>query len=316
MDQMRSEKIVVCVCTCQRPVMLRHCLTSLIRQDFPDWLRMEIVVVDNDWTQSARDTVQDMKLMALDTPIHYAHEPKRGIAFARNAALDSAVLSHPDWIAFIDDDETAKTDWIAQLTHPDYADTPILRGSHQFRHPSPRPFWALQKPPRQGREGQACKTATTGNVRFAAAIVHAGFRFDERLGFMGGEDNEFFTRLHKAGYVIKWTERAKVTEYAHPERFTYLAQCYRAYWAAASDLRALAIARGWGVAAVMRLHTIPLHVAVGALWLLASPFCLLAGVDVFKRAALKGGRTIAKGLGRAAAFLGMLPEPYRVIHGK
>jgi hypothetical protein len=58
-----------------------------------------------------------------------------------------------------------------------------------------------------------------------------------------------------------------------------------------------------------------LHMIVGALWLLASPAAYPFSRLTFKRMALNGGRQVAKGLGRGAAIIGRLPEPYRVTVG-
>ena len=125
---------------------------------------------------------------------------------------------------------------------------------------------------------------------------------------MRGEDQEFFTAAHKAGFEIRLTERAVVTEMFHPERETYRAHICRAYWTAASDLRRLAVAKGWRNAITREAHTIPLLLIAGPAELLASPLFLIAGTAVFKRRALAGGKKTAKGLGRAAAMVGR-PSP-------
>lgn len=293
--------------------MLQRCLDSLRGQVEPDGATLHIIVVDNE-ADAPRLALVDAFQPTCPYPTTYVHQPKRGIAAARNAALDAAAAIAADWIAFIDDDEKAERDWIAQLMHRDYLDTPVLRGVNRFIYPIPRPFWAIPKQ-HAGREGRESKTATSGNVRFTAAIVRAGFRFDESLGLMGGEDNEFFTRVHAAGWQIKWTLRAVTYETAHPERLTWSGQFYRAYWSAASDARALAISRGWLGMVLRKSHTIPLHLIVGCFWLLASPLAYPFSEPAFKRMALNGGRTIAKGAGRAAAIVGLLPQPYRAISG-
>ncbi len=306
--------VAICVCTYRRPLMLLLCLESLRKLRVPIGARFEIIVVDNEPEPAARARVEEFA-RSTDHKVTYIHQPKRGISAARNAALDASVEIGADWIAFIDDDEKADRDWILQLMHRDYLDTPILRGVNEFLYPIPRPYWAVTKESR-GREGAECKTATTANVRISADIARAGLRFDESFGLSGGEDSDFFTRAHEAGWPIKSTLRAITYERAHPERLTFKGQTYRAYWCAAAGIRAIATRRGWLGAVARKAHSIPLHVTMGTLQLIASPAALVLGQDAFKRAALDGGRRIAKGLGRAAAFVGILPQPYRVTLGR
>jgi hypothetical protein len=137
-----------------------------------------------------------------------------------------------------------------------------------------------------------------------------GLRFDEGLGLMGDEDNELFARATQAGFEIRRTDKAVVTEVGHPERLTYRGHMYRAYWCAASDMRRTAIRNGWPGAVARKAHPVPLNMIFGALELLTSPVCIIGGLDAFKRRALAGGKKIAKGAGRAAAMIRRLTQPY------
>ena len=297
--------------------MLERCLQSLGEQLPPSDVRLSIIIVDNDPAGGALNVVTDYVRAAL-FDVRYIHEPRRGIAIARNAALDASMGAGADWIAFIDDDEWAEPDWIAGLMAPEYRNTPLLLGAIIHESPDRAPFWLTGRRHAggvKGIEGELRKTGTTGNVRLSAELIRAGFRFDEGLGFMGGEDNEMFTRARKAGFAIRRTLKAIVTEAAHPERATYMAQMYRAYWCAASDMRRTAIDKGWPGAILRKLHTVPLNIAFGVLEIAASPLYSIFGVDAFKRRALAGGKKIAKGFGRAIAILGLMPQPYRVIVG-
>lgn len=313
-----NEHVVLGVCTYQRPQMLERCMISISQLLEPQGIRLSVVIVDNEPVPAVHHLVQ--RFAGNGMPFLYVHEPRRGIACARNAVLDKATELNAEWIAFMDDDEWAEPDWIAALMAPEYRDTPILLGAIIHEHPEPAPFWMPGK--RQARgvkpkgiEGELRKTGTTGNVRLSADLIRAGFRFDETLGLMGGEDNELFTRARKAGFEIRRTFRAIVTEAAHPERATYMGQMYRAYWCAASDMRRAAISRGWLGAVARKAHTVPFNIAFGMIELATSPLFSAGGVDAFRRRAVAGGKKISKGLGRAAAMLGRLPEPYRTIHG-
>jgi succinoglycan biosynthesis protein ExoM len=107
-------EFIIAVCSSRRPLMLRSCLESLTRlQTRPDW-RVRIVVVENDSTSRSAGVVDDIRRQT-GMEIHYKLEPRIGIPFARNAAMDLASSLEPDWIALIDDDETAHPDWLLRL---------------------------------------------------------------------------------------------------------------------------------------------------------------------------------------------------------
>lgn len=277
-------------------------------------IEVEVCVVDNEARPNNRGIVNSLRARS-PLLIHYIHEPRRGIAAARNKVLDVAQRDKCDWIAFIDDDETAAPDWIAEMMDPGYRHVPVLIGNVDYVYPKPLPFWAVPKTPRSKTEGRREKTATTTNVRFSMKLVRAGLRFDETLGLMGGEDSEFFSAAHKLGFEICRTERAQTWETFHRERLSYRAQMYRAYWVGASDLRRLSIEKGWLSAMARKVHTVPLSIAAGTVEIIASPLCAVAGSAMFKRRALAGGKKIAKGLGRLAAMVGHLPQPYARVHG-
>ena len=197
----------------------------------------------------------------------------------------------------------------------EYRDTPILTGKNVAVYPTPKPFWAPEDKVSKRKEGESLKTATTGNVRFNVAVLKAGLRFNEALGLMGGEDNEFFTAAHLAGFEIKRTLRAVTWETAHPARLTYRARMYRAYWCAASETRRLALVRGFHRTALKKAHTIPLNIVFGGFWLIVAALAWPVSRAAFKNRALYGGNRLAKAAGRFAALIGRLPQPYRVIDG-
>ena len=141
----------------------------------------------------------------------------------------------------------------------EYRDVPVLMGWQELVYPTPLPFWALPKTKRRVPEGQLVNTAYTNNVRFSIALVEDGLRFNESLGLMGGEDNEFFAEAKMAGFEIRRTNRAITREDVHPERLTYRAQLYREYWCSASNIRKFALQKGWLWTVTRKAHTLPLN---------------------------------------------------------
>ena len=70
--------------------------------------------VDNDQEKSARSIIQSLNISHLHN-ISYHVETSRGIASARNRLLKEAINAQADFIAFIDDDEFPKSDWLLVL---------------------------------------------------------------------------------------------------------------------------------------------------------------------------------------------------------
>src|ERR1700735_2162265 len=96
--------ITLSVITFKRPDSLSATLLSLGNIVLPKDTQVRLLVVDNDPEQSALDTVNAIK-NAMNFSVEYTLEEKRGIPYARNRALAEAASG--DYIAFIDDDDTA-----------------------------------------------------------------------------------------------------------------------------------------------------------------------------------------------------------------
>src|SRR3990172_5132121 len=134
--------VLVGVCTHRRPQMLRDCLDSLTQQLIPSNISAAIVVVDNEPVPAA-GTIVDEFVNISPIPLYYVHEPRRGIACARNAVLDTATSMCADWIAFIDDDEIAEQDWLANLSNPP---PEIFGQSQSARNRNARGQFVMQPP--------------------------------------------------------------------------------------------------------------------------------------------------------------------------
>ncbi|WP_444665636.1 glycosyltransferase family A protein [Cereibacter changlensis] len=106
-------RIAIGVCTFRRPG-LAETLASLSALDWPEGLRGEIIVADNDETPSAEALVARYAETA-PLPVQYIHAPARNISVARNAVLEAAAERDMALLAFLDDDETVAPNWIAAL---------------------------------------------------------------------------------------------------------------------------------------------------------------------------------------------------------
>lgn len=207
----------VCLCTFRRPQVVQT-LASLARQDLPPGVRMRVIVADNDDHPTAWDVVTQAAIVH-DLSMTYVHAPARNISVARNACLDAA---RADWLAFIDDDEQAAPDWLAQLLTCATAEgADAVFGPSVAIYPPDTPRWIsrndfLSNRPHR-RDGRV-ETGHSCNALIRRAAIPEGLRFRPDLGQSGGEDTEFFYRLGRSGARMVICDTAEVTEPATPHR--------------------------------------------------------------------------------------------------
>jgi len=206
----RGETIAVCVCTFRRE-SLAATLSSLATQVLPAGLKLSVVVADNDHDDGGREGIE-VQAHALGLALRYVHAPARNISIARNACLSAAI---ENWIAFIDDDEVARPDWLAQLVAA-RGGHEVVFGVSQAGYPDPAtPKWVVDGDFHSNRltGNDPPWNGYTANVlidrRFAAAH---GLRFAEELGQTGGEDTRFFFDAKRAGARFGYAPLAIVDE--------------------------------------------------------------------------------------------------------
>ena len=216
--------IAITVITYRRPTLLAALLASLAAQRVPAPARITIVVVDNDAAGSAGPIVAAAR-GATAWPLVYAIEPRRNIAAARNRAVAIALADAADYVAFIDDDERAMPEWLAQLillqreTGADVVTGPIAPIVH-----ADAPCWAtpaLFTDSRPRPSGTWVPTAITSNALVSAAVLRTlDGPFDEVLGLSGGSDSHLFLRATQRGARIVWANEAVTEEAIGADRTT------------------------------------------------------------------------------------------------
>ena len=211
-----ASTVSICVCTFRRP-HISDTLRSLGRLVVPEDAAIEIVVADNDDKPSARNAVE-LAALSLPWPVSYIHSPGANISIARNACLDGA---KGNLIAFIDDDEIARPNWLAELVATMQRDrAAAVLGPVQAVYAPSAPSWMRHRDfhstyPVVVRG--AIRTGYTCNVLIdRRASCAEPLRFDLSRGRSGGEDTDYFTRLHRAGGRIAFAPEAWVEE-AVPE---------------------------------------------------------------------------------------------------
>lgn len=308
-DEIPHRRVSVCVATCGRPVGLRNLLGALEVLEIPARVRLQVVVVDNDSSGSAK-SVCDEVVARHAYSLRYVVEKRRGISFARNAAL-AVALSDSDFVAFIDDDEAPESDWLAELLRVQgcyRAD--VVTGPCLPRYVESPPRWVLEggfyERPRHPT-GTLRHVAFTHNALVRAAVFDWLDRyFDESMALTGGEDEEFFTRVFAAGFQIVWADNAIVHESVPASRSTVRWLLQRSFRVGTSS--------AW---VQLKHHsTTPLRLLVHGVYCTLKGAGLALSLPLRDRAvAVAGLRLLSYGLGRIAGSTGYLHQEYRVVHG-
>jgi GT2 family glycosyltransferase len=232
--------LTVAICTKDRPENLARCLQSLLNLQTPD-LKLEILVTDN-----APSDERTKELVKSLQSVRYVREPKPGLDFARNRALNSAT---GELLAFLDDDVVVDRKWLEGLMeawaeNPDAAaftglvlpyelatDAQILfeqrggfrRGFEKIRYGQVLPGNPLH-PCGAGIFGAGC------NMAFRREILLKIGGFDDALDtgapLPGGGDLDIFYRVIRAGYSLVYEPKYLVF---HQHRREY-EKLRRQYW--------------------------------------------------------------------------------------
>ena len=218
--------IEVLICTFQRP-QIRQAVDSVLAVAVPNGVTLKIIVVDNDDWPSGRPYLEDL-LEDPDGVLTYAHVPGRDISIARNGALD---LASGDWVAFLDDDEVAKENWLTQLWgRQAETEADAVFGVVKSVFQSDTPEWMVElglHAPAPQRAGGEVKTGSCGNALLRwRGTPWMGQRFDLARGRSGGEDTEFFYRVGRMGARFEIASDAIALEPVPKSRqnFFWLAQ--------------------------------------------------------------------------------------------
>jgi glycosyltransferase involved in cell wall biosynthesis len=223
-------RVGVCIATYKRRELLSQLLADMSALTFQRVPMPEIavVVVDNDAARSAEKICHEARLR---WPINYVVETRRGIAQARNRAIREA--SDADFVVFIDDDEFPTPPWLDELLWTQvHFDADVVCGPVLPSFAVDVPDWVKLGGffSRSVRDlGSRPRECRSGNVLIRSNVFAGVAPFDERFGLTGGEDTEFFLRVHRAGYRIVSSAEACVYESVPISRANLKAVLRRAY---------------------------------------------------------------------------------------
>lgn len=213
-----ADSISVLIPTFRRPMGLARAVASvLVQTRLPD----EIVIVDNDPAASARELAGELADGAA-VPVRYVHEPRPGVAHARNTGFASAA-GH--LIAQLDDDEAARPEWLEALVRTrKEMDRPVVFGPVTplaVGAPLTARAYLERLYARTGPSTDAPRTRDWGcgnSLIDRRAITLPDPPFDARANEVGGEDDLLFTALREAGVRFAWSAGAEVVEYVEGQR--------------------------------------------------------------------------------------------------
>jgi hypothetical protein len=225
-------QVSIIIPTQRRPGPLKLAARSTFRQTGVDFTTVELVVVDNDAIPSARETT---KALAAEAPfdVRYVHEPRAGVAYARNAAMAAAFGGT---IAFLDDDEEASNGWLRALLDAQArlcadvvfgpvrarAPTSVVRHRAYFER-----FFS-----RLGPDDERALDTYFGcgnSLVRRSALPDWTTPFSLERNHIGGEDDLLFGQMRARGACFGWTPEAVVWEDPAPGRLTLRYTLARAF---------------------------------------------------------------------------------------
>ncbi|MCB1097953.1 MAG: glycosyltransferase family 2 protein [Verrucomicrobiae bacterium] len=219
MHRKSNPHITVCVCTYKRPSLLGDLISNLVIQETSSRFTYDIVVVDNDAGQSARETVANL-CDSHAVQMRYAVEPEQNIARARNLAMS---LCSGDFVAFIDDDEIPNSTWLFTLFEGlDTQGADGALGPVVPRYTADTPSWVVagefySRQTHSDGHVVSWQEGRTGNLLFKREIL-ATMREPFRVEFITGEDQDFFRRAISLNYSFVWVAGAVVHEHVPESR--------------------------------------------------------------------------------------------------
>lgn len=185
---------------------------------------VDVVVVDNDASGSARSVVDEFRSQDCPYLLTYAIQPERSIPRTRNMTVK---LAAGEWLAFVDDDERAPRDWLRRLLDCALAcSADGVLAPVEPQVPDSAPAWI-----RRGRFYDWPRIATgepvpRENLRFGNLMLRGSSvrnlpgPFDPRFALSAGEDVDMLVRLVNRGAKLVWCDEAAVREPVEPKRLS------------------------------------------------------------------------------------------------
>lgn len=224
--------ISVIVCTYNRAISLTRCLAHLSAQVVPSGVTWEVIVVDNNSTDSTRQVV--LKAAENGFSVCYVREEKQGLCYARNRGIEE---SQGRIIAYIDDDILVEPNWLRSMLLSFEETGCDAAGGRIYLETGgcPLPGWLGPilfgylgyidyGEERIDLDGRRCHPHG-GNMAFRREVFERIGLFDVNVGRVGnklfkGSETELFWRLSNTDARIIYEPHAKVHHIIKTEELT------------------------------------------------------------------------------------------------
>lgn len=219
-------QVSVLIPTFRRPESFRRAAQSVFAQT--GVTDIELIAIDNSPEASARAVFAELAAAAAIS-FRFAHEPRSGVANARNAAL---ALAQGRYVAWLDDDEEATPEWLAALLAVRNATgaQSVFGPVHARAEENSR--WRGFIEGLYTRKGATDHAETPaygiGNSLQPRALFDS-HEFDPRANESGGEDDRLFASWSAAGARYAWAANAIVTEHVEGDRARFSFALKRAF---------------------------------------------------------------------------------------
>lgn len=227
--------VSILICTYNRRAALRALLDSLTRADSVGVAPWEVIVVDNNSSDTTRETVATFE--AADAlPLRYVVEERQGLSHARNRGISE---SRGSIIAFLDDDVLVDEQWLRRLIDAfDDVGIGAVGGRVRLNASPPRPAWWIAdaydgkvgafdrgEDPYILPEDGSGMIGIGANLAFRREALEAAGAFHPDLGRNAGnlgmgEDLDMVRRVHAAGWTALYDPLVRVVHCPGPDRFT------------------------------------------------------------------------------------------------
>jgi glycosyltransferase involved in cell wall biosynthesis len=134
----KPPQLSVVLSTYNRAELLHDAVRRVLAQRGPITPPFELIVVDNNSTDSTREIVE--RFACVDRRVRYLFEPQQGLSYARNAGIRDA---RAPLIAFTDDDLRVEPDWVATIVRAlrEHPEADMVGGRVLPVWPSAPPIW-------------------------------------------------------------------------------------------------------------------------------------------------------------------------------
>jgi glucosyl-dolichyl phosphate glucuronosyltransferase len=239
---MSNPLITVIIPTYNRLDHLQAAVRTVLAQTHES---LEVIVVDNNCTDGTDACVRGLVLE--DKRVRYVQECTQGLNPARNRGLAEA---RGEWVAYLDDDELAPTQWLSNLrtcSHETGADG--VGGGYRPLWEDVPPDWLSRSEclkeivgvHTRGQERKPTDWLLGGNCCYRREALERVGGFGNFIGYRGrksladGADVAVGHKLCEAGYSLWYEPQACIFHKIPMERQTLHYIGRRAFWSAYAD---------------------------------------------------------------------------------